>query len=106
MQKRKVWGERCWVIYTRGRHMVEKEIKEAIKEKKLVIGTRSIIRNLKTGSLKSVVCSSNCTDDLIKDLNYYSKNFGVEIKRFRGNSRQLGEICGKPFNIMVLGIKK
>ena len=85
---------------------VEKNIKKAMKEKKLVIGSRNVIKNIKTKNVVYVICSNNCKEDVMNDLKYYSKNFGVEIEKFKGNSRQLGEICGKPFNIMLLGIKK
>lgn len=85
---------------------MEKEIKKAMKEKKLVIGSKSVVKNIKRNDVKYVICSTNCTEDMINDLNYYNKNFGVEIKKFKGNSRQLGEICGKPFNVMLMGIKK
>jgi large subunit ribosomal protein L30e len=85
---------------------IEKEIKDAMKEKKLVVGTRMIIKNIKKDAVKYVICPENCRDDVLEDLDYYSRNFGIEIRKFSGNSRQLGEICGKPFNIMLLGIKK
>ncbi len=85
---------------------IDKEIKEAMEEKKLIIGSKSVVKNIKRNDVKYVICSTNCKEDVINDLNYYNKNFGVEIKKFKGNSRQLGEICGKPFNVMLLGIKK
>ena len=84
----------------------EKEIKSAIKEKKLLIGSKSVLKNLKRNVIKSVIHASNCPEDRLKDLEYYGKNFGIELKRFKGNSRQLGEVCAKPFNISVIGIKK
>ncbi len=85
---------------------VNKEIKEAMKGGKLVIGAKSVMKNIKRKDVKYVICSANCTEGVMNDLNYYSKNFAVEIKKFKGNSRQLGEICGKPFNVMLLGVKK
>lgn len=85
---------------------IEKEIKEAVKEKKLVIGSEKVIESIKLSTLKHVIIPSNCSDALLRDLEYYSRNFAVETNKFAGNSRQLGEICGKPFNIMLLGIKK
>lgn len=84
----------------------EMEIKSAIKEKKLIIGSRSVFKNLKQSTVKSVIYATNCPESMRKDLEYYSKNFGVELKKFKGNSRQLGEVCAKPFNIAVIGIKK
>lgn len=84
----------------------EKEIKAAMKDKKLVIGSKSVFKNLKQNIIKSVIYASNCPEGTCRDLEYYSKNFGTELKKFKGNSRQLGEICAKPFNVSVLGIKK
>lgn len=85
---------------------IEKEIKEAIKARKLVTGSRSVMKGLKNSEINEVICSNNCTKALSGELDYYSRNFGIEIKSFKGNSRQLGEICARPFNIMLLGIKK
>lgn len=85
---------------------VESEIKSAIKEKKLVLGSSRALKNAKKGDLKMLIYASNCTGDVLRDVTYYSNNSSFESKRFRGNSRQLGEICGKPFNVMLLGIRK
>ncbi len=85
---------------------VNEEVKDAMKGGKLVAGSRRVIKMIKTRDIRTAVYSSNVPEDVLKDLNYYSKNFGIEIKMFKGNSRQLGEFCGKPFNITLLGIKK
>jgi large subunit ribosomal protein L30e len=85
---------------------IEKEIKEATKERKLVVGARMVIKGIKKAGIKYVICPENCREDVMEELAYYGKSFGIEIKKFSGNSRQLGEICGKPFNIMLLGVKK
>lgn len=85
---------------------IEKEIKKSMKEKKLVIGTKSVIKAIKKGDAAYVICPMNCREDVLHDLNYYNKNLGLEIRKFKGNSRQLGEIIGKPFNVMLLGIRK
>ncbi len=85
---------------------MEREIRDAAKEGKLVIGTGMVVRNIKKDAIKYVICPENCSDDVLADLGYYGRNFGVEIRKFSGDSRQLGEICGKPFNVMLLGVKK
>ena len=84
---------------------VEKEIKEALKESRLVIGTRVVLKGLKKGGIQKVICASNCPAASMKDLEQYSKNVkGIET--FGGNSAELGEICGKPFKALTVGIKK
>ena len=86
--------------------MVEKDIKNALKEKKLIIGSKSVLMNIKSAGVSYVIYPINCREGVLKELKYYSKNFGLDIRKFKGNSRQLGELCGKPFNVMLLGIKK
>lgn len=85
---------------------INKEIKDAIKEGKLLIGSEKIFKEVKQGSVNTVIHASNCPETSKRDLNYYSKHFGIELKRFNGSSVELGELCGKPFNILLVGIKK
>ena len=86
----------------------EKDIKQALKEGKLLMGRTEVVRAMKRGSLVSVFCPSNCPPDLLRELEHgaaLSKG-KLEVQKFTGNSARLGQSCGKPFNITVLGIKK
>lgn len=85
---------------------IEKEIKDAIKNRKLVIGTRTVIKDIKNSRLESVICASNCPTPRIRDLEHYLKISKIELKRFGEDSTKLGEACGKPFTALVIGIKK
>jgi len=80
----------------------ENDIKDAIKAGKLLIGTRSVMKNLKAKKLKTVVGASNCPETLVRDI----KRYGTEPVIIKGNSSKLGELCGKPFNILLAGIMK
>ena len=85
---------------------IKKSIENAKKENKLLIGSHLVLKKMKSGDLKSVFYSSNCPLEKLKDLNYYNSLTGVEVKEFDGTSKQLGELCGKPFNALMIGIKK
>lgn len=85
---------------------INQEIREAIKEKKILIGTRTVIKSVKSGAVTNVIYASNCPENTKKDLEYYSKNEFMSMRQFEGNSFQLGELCGKPFNVLLIGIKK
>jgi large subunit ribosomal protein L30e len=85
---------------------INQEIKDAVKDRKLVIGSRSVMKSVKRGVLDNVVFAENCPEITRKDLEYYEKGGFVKIKPFKGTSLQLGEICGKPFNVLLIGIKK
>ena len=81
-------------------------IKDALKNKKLIIGTRTVTRGIKNGLVDTVIFASNCPEYIKSDLNYYAKITGMKLMEFEGNSAKLGETCGKPFNILVVGIKR
>jgi len=85
---------------------LNQEIKEAMKEKRIIIGSRTVIKGVKRGHINNVIYASNCPQETRKDLEYYSKNEFVAVKEFSGNSVQLVELCGKPFNVLLVGIRK
>ncbi|UCD03264.1 MAG: ribosomal L7Ae/L30e/S12e/Gadd45 family protein, partial [Candidatus Aenigmatarchaeota archaeon] len=61
---------------------------------------------LKNGSVQKVFIPNNCPAAFVKELEYYNKISKVEIERFKGTASALGQICGKPFRIVMLGIGK
>ncbi len=83
----------------------KKEIKKAIEEGKLVIGSREIVKKLKTDKLKLIVVAQNCPENLRKDIEYYAKLAGVETVEFDGTERDLGVFCGKPFPIAAVAVE-
>ena len=84
---------------------IEEEIKTALSNNKVLIGTRTVMKELKTGKLNSVIISNNCPERIKKDLYHYNGIIKIEIKEFSGSGNDLGVLCGKPFGISVLGIK-
>ncbi len=85
---------------------VENEIKEATKEKRLLIGSNSVLRSLKRGELQTVICASNLPAARKKELDSHASASGIDVREFGGDSAKLGEACGKPFNILLIGVKK
>ena len=82
------------------------EIKKLIKTKNLVIGTERTIKNLKLGKVDKVIVSSNCSENVVSDLNYYSGLSKASIIKVSYPNDELGVICKKPFSISVLSILK
>ncbi len=81
------------------------QLKEAIESKKAIIGSDRTVKYLKTEKLKLVIVSSNCPEEVRKDIEHYSALAKTKVEKFDGTSKQLGIICGKPFSIAVLSIK-
>jgi large subunit ribosomal protein L30e len=81
------------------------DLRNAVNEKKIIIGSKQAIKNLKLKNVKQVFMTSNCPDNIKKDIEYYSKLTGIKVENFDGTAKQLGVFCGKPFSIAVLAIK-
>ncbi len=81
------------------------EVKKALSENRVIIGSREVLRALKTGKPKFVVISLNCPDPIRKDIEYNAKLAGVDVFVFDGTGRDLGIFCGKPFPIAALAVE-
>jgi len=82
------------------------EIKKHISDKKLVIGTKSIIKNLKLGKLEKVFITSNCAENVKNDISYYGSMSGCKLEQLKIPNEELGAICKKQFSISVAGLFK
>lgn len=78
------------------------ELKEALKEKKLIIGTERTLKNLKMNNLKKVYIASNCKQEVKEDIEHYCKLYSIPLVKLKENNEELGIICKKPFSISVL----
>jgi large subunit ribosomal protein L30e len=85
---------------------IEKTIKEKLKQKKVVIGYKSVIKSLKTSRPELVVYANNFPDEEKKMVEHNAKISNVEIKEYPNDSVNLGLVCGKPFAVSVLAIKR
>lgn len=85
---------------------VTKEIKASLDKKKLVVGTRDIVRHMKKGEVHKIFHATNIPNIMLRDLEYYTSLSKTELSEFGESSARLGQICGKPFRILAVGIKK
>ncbi|MBD3354807.1 50S ribosomal protein L30 [Candidatus Woesearchaeota archaeon] len=82
------------------------EIKKSIKEGNAVIGTNEVIDGLKKSKLAKVYVTSNCPEDIKKDVNYYADFSNADVVNLREKNDELGMICKKPFSISLFGVNK
>ena len=80
-----------------------KDIKEIIKDKKLIIGANQVLSMMKNEKITNVLVASNCPETLNHDIDHYSKIFSIKASRINEDSKELGVICKKPFSISVIG---
>ena len=82
------------------------DIKEAMKAGKLLIGSNCVFRDIKKGSLEALICASNLPEASKNGIDSQASVSGFEVKEFGADSVKLGEACGTPFNVLLIGIKK
>jgi large subunit ribosomal protein L30e len=82
------------------------EFKKILKNKNLIIGTEKTIKQLKLVKLARVFVSSNSSEKIRADINYYAKLTKTEVMNLKYTNEELGELCKKPFSISVLGLLK
>lgn len=78
------------------------ELKQALKEKSLVIGKDRTMKRLREGSVKAVFLASNCSNDTKEIIKYYAKFSDVKVVELDIPNTELGSVCKRPYSISVL----
>ncbi len=82
----------------------ERELHNALKTGRVVLGTRRTLRLLKLGRIKAVIAAANAPPEIKQEIMYYAKLGDIPVYIYPGTSVELGAVCGKPFTVMSLGI--
>lgn len=77
--------------------LLEKTLKDAIKDDKVTIGTRQVLKSVKNSKL--IVLSRSVGDEVEKELEETTKKEKVPLVNFEGTSVALGKLCGLQFRI-------
>ncbi|MBT4935956.1 50S ribosomal protein L30 [Candidatus Woesearchaeota archaeon] len=81
-----------------------KEIKKQLQEGKVQVGTESVIKGLKKGTLSKVFVAKNCPENVKSDIQHYVQLGNVELVELTMTNEELGVLCKKNFFVSVLGI--
>ena len=86
--------------------MIEK-LSEALKEKKLLAGSKSVELSLKSGNkLEEVFLSVNCDRKLKERMKVLAGISNIKVTEMSHTSEEIGAACKKPFAITVSAIRK
>jgi len=80
-------------------------IKKAMDEKKIVIGTKEVMNGLRDNKIAEVYMASNCPEDVEKEIISLTVINGIKVLKLTQANDELGVVCKKPFSISLLGIK-
>ena len=72
------------------------EIKSILKKNKVLYGFRESKKALKSGKAENIIIASESIG---------KEQFKGPLE-FNGNSKELGTVCGKPFNVSVIAVLK
>ena len=85
---------------------MEKEIKDALKKKLLIIGANATVKKLKQGKIVKVFLASNCPESFKDELMHLGKLDNVPVIETEYDNEALGVLCRKQFKISTVGILK
>ena len=85
---------------------VNKAITTTAKTGKIQFGASSALKSAKTKKAKLILFASNCPQNIRENIEYYCKLSEIPVSVYKGESSDLGAMCGKPFDVSVLTIKE
>ncbi|MBI5002565.1 50S ribosomal protein L30e [Candidatus Woesearchaeota archaeon] len=80
------------------------ELKKLLKSDKIILGTDRTLKLLKLGTTDRVFLSSNCPEEVKKDIEYYAKLSNVPLIYLKQPNDELGILCKKPYPVSVLSV--
>jgi large subunit ribosomal protein L30e len=81
-------------------------IKTRTKENRVILGYNTVMKSIKNGNPELIVVANNLPDDRRKIIEHNAKIAKIELKEYPNDSVNLGLVCGKPFTVSVLAIKR
>lgn len=83
---------------------LSREIRRAVDTGKVEFGSRSTETTLLTSDCKMVIVSNNTPKSTRERLEHYCQLAGIPLVSFDGTSKELGQVCGKPFFVSTLSV--
>jgi large subunit ribosomal protein L30e len=82
--------------------LLEKALKEAIKENKCTLGSKQVLGSIKDSKL--VVVSDSVQNNLTEKIQSDAKKVKVPTMHFNGSSVALGKLCGLQFRVSTVSL--
>jgi len=82
--------------------LLEKTLKDAIKEKKRVLGSKQILATIQNSKL--IVLSQSLSQNMEEKIQESAKKEKVPTLDFEGSSVALGRLCGLQFRVSAISL--
>ncbi len=80
--------------------ILEKSLKDALKEDKLTMGTKQVLNSIKNSKL--LVLSQSVKKEMFEKIELDAKKEKIPLVNFQGISVALGRLCGLQFRISTI----
>lgn len=80
------------------------DLRLAVDTGKIDMGHRDVLRAINQHRAKAIVIAEKGMKDMADDIVHMSGIAELKIIRFKGNSMELGGVCGKPYSVNSLAI--
>lgn len=80
--------------------MLEKILKDALKEDKITMGTKQVLSSMKNSKL--IVLSQSVQKEMFAKIESDAKKEKIPLVNFQGTSVALGRLCGLQFRISTI----
>jgi len=84
---------------------LDDELKRAISTGKVLLGSRSVLREVGLGRTKIVVIASNCPEDLREKITKVAGLSNIPVIQHPKTGLDLGILCGRPFTVSAMAVK-
>lgn len=85
---------------------VNRAVATAVKTGKVFFGANEAVKNAKNGRARLIIVAANCPQKTLEEIEYYSRISKVPVVIYKGNSIDLGAVCGKPFMVSALTVRE
>ena len=80
--------------------ILEKSLKDALKEDKLTMGSKQVLNSIKNSKL--LVLSKSVKKEMFEKIESDAKKEKIPLVNFQGTSVALGRLCGLQFRISTI----
>ena len=80
--------------------ILEKSLKDALKEEKLTMGTRQVMNSVKNSKL--IVLTQSVKKEMFEKIESEAEKEKIPLVNFQGTSVALGRLCGLQFRISTI----
>jgi len=84
------------------RKILEKTLKDAMKEKTSILGSKQVLNSIKNSKL--VILSQSTSKELTDKILEHTKKEKVSTLHFEGTSVALGRLCGLQYRVTTISL--